>query len=253
LLYLDQPGKSPVNNAFGLIIIGDEIILGGREDRHLTYFRQLLDHRGYRLDHCWYLPDDETVLISHLRFSMTQTAPVFVCGGIGATTDDLTRASAATATDQPLQPHPGAVALIEARFGDQAYPIRIQMAHLPRGAELIPNPYNQIPGFSIKQHYFLPGFPQMAWPMAEWIMDKYHPTTGPKLNEHSLQVLETPESALVEIMKRFNKQFPEIKLFSLPTLGEENFIELGIRGRGDIRDAFVELQAILRREQIPFR
>jgi molybdopterin-biosynthesis enzyme MoeA-like protein len=184
---------------------------------------------------------------------MAQTQPVFVCGGIGATPDDLTRACAAAAADLPLQPHPDAVALIEGRFGEEAYPIRIRMAYLPQGAELIPNPYNQIPGFSIKQHYFLPGFPQMAWPMAEWIMDKFHPTMGPKLTEYSLQVLDTPESALVEIMNRFNQRFPEVKLYSLPTLGEDSFIELGIRGRVDARDAFLELQAILRREQIPFR
>jgi molybdopterin-biosynthesis enzyme MoeA-like protein len=242
-----------VNNAFGLIIIGDEIVFGGREDRHFAFFRQLLDHRGYRLDRCWYLPDDENVLIRHLSFSMAQTEPVFVCGGIGTTPDDLTRASAAAAADLPLHPHPDAVALIEGRFGEEAYPTRIQMADLPKGSELIPNPYNQIPGFSIKQHYFLPGFPQMAWPMAEWIMDNYHTAIGHKFNEYSLQVLDTPESALVEIMNRFNRRYPEIKLFSLPTLGENSFIELGIRSRVDARDAFVELQAILRREGIRFR
>lgn len=242
-----------MNSSFGLIIIGDEIILGGREDRHLAYFRQLLDNRGYRLDRCWYLPDDESVLISHLRFSMTQSEPVFVCGGIGATPDDLTRACAAQAADLPLQPHPEAVALIEGRFGEAAYPTRIQMAHLPQGAQLIPNPHNQVPGFSIKQHYFLPGFPQMAWPMAEWVMREFHPATGLKLNERSLHVLNTPESALVGIMQLFINRFPEVKLFSLPTLGEDGYIELGIRGRGDIGDAFLELQSILRSEQIPFR
>ena len=46
----------------------------------------------------------------------------------------------------------------EARFGEEAYPIRIRMADLPEGSRLIPNPYNQIPGFSIGHHHFLPGF-----------------------------------------------------------------------------------------------
>jgi molybdopterin-biosynthesis enzyme MoeA-like protein len=184
---------------------------------------------------------------------MAQADPVFVCGGIGATPDDLTRACAAAAADLPLQPHPDAVALIGARFGEAAYPTRIEMANLPQGADLIPNPYNQIPGFSIKQHYFLPGFPQMAWLMAEWVVDRFHPSTGPRLNECSLQVLNTPESALVEIMKLFSKRFPEVKLFSLPTLGKDSAIELGIRGWGDITHAFAQLQETLRAEQIPFR
>lgn len=76
------------------------------------------------------------------------------------------------------------------------------MANLPRGAELIPNPYNQIPGFSINQHHFLPGFPQMAWPMAEWVLDQLYPSSSQQLSELSLQVIDTPESALVAIMVR---------------------------------------------------
>lgn len=243
----------PVNNAFGLIIIGDEILLGTREDEHLGNFRQLLNHRSQRLDRCWLLPDEEPSLVSHLRFSMAQGGPVFVCGGIGATPDDLTRGAAAQAAGVPLAAHAEAVALIEKRFGEKAYPTRIQMAHLPQGAELIPNPHNQIPGFFINQHYFLPGFPEMAWPMAAWVLDRFYPSPAERLNECSLQVIDTPESMLVGIMTHFNKLYPDIKMYSLPTLGGNGHVELGIRGRGDITSAFVALQEALHAEQIPFR
>ncbi len=241
-----------MNNTFGLIIIGDEILLGTREDAHHSYFRQLLKQRGQRLDRCWILPDDQSSLVSHLRFSMAQGGPVFVCGGIGATPDDLTRGAAAQAAGVQLVPNAQAIALIEARFGEKAYPARIQMAHLPEGAELIPNPYNQIPGFSIRQHYFLPGFPEMAWPMAAWVLDRFHPSPGEILNECSLRVTNTSESMLVGIMERLNKRYPEVKLYSLPTLGENGYIELGIRGRGDITPVFTALQEALEQEQIPF-
>ncbi|WP_316368529.1 hypothetical protein [Candidatus Thiodiazotropha sp. CDECU1] len=143
--------------------------------------------------------------------------------------------------------------MIERRYGEEAYPTRVEMANLPRGAELIPNPYNQIPGFSINQHHFLPGFPQMAWPMAEWILDQLYPSSSQQLSELSLQVIDTPESALVAIMVQFNERFPELKTFSLPTLGANSYIEFGIRGRGDIKQAFHELQMTLREQQIPFR
>ncbi|MCG7953819.1 MAG: molybdopterin-binding protein [Candidatus Thiodiazotropha endolucinida] len=242
-----------MNDTFGLVIIGDEILIGNREDSHLAHFKKLLHHKGLRLSRCWLLPDEESSLIDHLSFSMTQADPVFVCGGIGSTPDDLTRACAAAAADVPLALHPEAVALIEERYGMAARPNRIQMANLPQGAKLIPNPYNQIPGFSLNLDYFLPGFPQMAWPMAEWILDEYYPANNLTLNERTLQVLDTPESALVDIMKRFNERFPGIKLFSLPVLGENGYVELGIRGRGDLGQAFMGLQESLRAKQIPFR
>jgi hypothetical protein len=120
-----------MNNAFGLIVIGDELLLGTREDKHFAYFRQMLGQRDQRLHHCWLLPDDETSLITHLTLSMREALPVFVCGGIGATPDDLTRGCAAVAAGVTLEHHPEAVALIEERFGEQAYPTRIQMAVLP--------------------------------------------------------------------------------------------------------------------------
>jgi molybdopterin-biosynthesis enzyme MoeA-like protein len=242
-----------MNNAFGLIIIGDELLLGVREDRHFAYFRQMLGHRGQRLHRFWLLPDEETSLVQHLTLSMREELPVFVCGGIGATPDDLTRSCAAVAAGVALEPHPDAVALIEERYGKQAYPTRIQMAELPQGAELIPNPYNRIPGFSINKHYFLPGFPEMAWPMATWVVDQFYPSPDEKLTQQSLRVMETPESRLVGIMETLKQRFPEAKLYSLPTLGENGYIELGVRGRGDITPAFLALQEALQADNIPFR
>jgi molybdopterin-biosynthesis enzyme MoeA-like protein len=242
-----------VNNSFGLIIIGDELLLGARDDKHLSYFRQMLGHRGQRLDRCWLLPDEESSLIKHLTFSMSEMLPVFVCGGIGATPDDLTRGCAAVAAGVALELHPEAVALIEERFGKEAYPTRIQMALLPKGAQLIPNPYNRIPGFSVNKHHFLPGFPEMAWPMARWVVDKFYPSPDEKLTQRSLLVIETPESRLVGIMEAHKQRFPEVKLYSLPSLGDNSYIELGIRGRGDITPAFIALQEALHAENIPFR
>ncbi|MBT3049100.1 MAG: molybdopterin-binding protein [Candidatus Thiodiazotropha sp.] len=242
-----------MNNSFGLIIVGDELLLGDREDRHLAFFRRLLGRRGQGLQRCWVLPDERGSLIEHLRFSMAQALPVFVCGGIGATPDDLTRDCAAAAAGVPLKPHPEAVALIEERFGEAAYPTRIQMALLPQGADIIPNPYNRIPGFSLNGHYFLPGFPEMAWPMAEWVMERFHPAAGEQLSERSVRVIDTPESGLVGIMELLNERFPAVKPYSLPRLGGNGYVELGIRGRGDISMAFTALKEALQAQRIPFR
>lgn len=240
-------------DSFGLIVIGDEILFGQRQDRHLAHFRQLLAGRGLKLARCWLLPDEAETLTDHLRFSMRSPEPTFVCGGIGATPDDLTRPCAAAAAGVALARHPEAVSLIEGRYGEATYPTRVRMAELPAGCALIPNPHNQIPGFSIKGHHFLPGFPEMAWPMADWVLGHLYPDPSTPIVEASLQVLETPESTLVPVMEAFAGRFPGLKLYSLPRLGKEGFIELGLRGRGEIDRALTALAEALEAAEIPYR
>ncbi|MEW8625144.1 MAG: molybdopterin-binding protein [Candidatus Thiodiazotropha sp.] len=234
-------------------MIGDEILYGDREDLHQAHFRSLLKEHGRLLHRCWFIPDQRESLVKHLKFSMSDQLPVFVCGGIGATPDDLTRSCAAEAFETPLQRHPEAKQLIESQFGEAAYPTRIYMADLPVGCELIPNPHNQIPGFSISQHHFLPGFPEMAWPMAEWVLDHKYPQQENRFKQRSLLILNTPESTLVPLMESINRQYQDLKMYSLPRFGAQGTIELGLRGDGDIDRAFERLQQQLIKRKIPFR
>ncbi|WP_295446197.1 molybdopterin-binding protein [uncultured Thiodictyon sp.] len=237
---------------FGLIVIGDEVLNGPRTDAHLPFFKSLLLARGHTLAWHWVLPDDPAVLTDHLRYSFSRADPVFVCGGIGATPDDHTRACAAAAAGVALVRHPQGRALIEGRFGGSAYPHRILMADLPAGAELVFNPYNQIPGFSLAAHWFLPGFPEMAWPMAEAVLDQHFGTAEP-LREAALEVVGVPESELIPLMDDLGGRFPELKLFSLPHIGADPHILLGVRGRCDLGPVMEALRAGLARGSMNFR
>ncbi|MBK1703489.1 competence/damage-inducible protein A [Halochromatium glycolicum] len=251
----DASGR-PLPVAFGLIVIGDEILTGTRQDRHLAAFKERLSARGHQLAWCWILPDDPELLTRHLAASMSADAPVFCCGGIGATPDDSTRACAAAAAEVELVRHQEAARLIEGRFGADAYPQRIRMADLPDGSSLIPNPVNQVPGFCLQGHWFLPGFPQMAWPMAEWVLDTHYGCATEPLHEEALVVRGVPESRLIPLMERLGAEFPDLKLFSLPHLGDtepEHHILLGFRGRGDLGPAMATLRAGLEAEGVEHR
>lgn len=241
----DELDIDPVR--FGLIVIADEVLKGERIDRHLAAFKSLLGGRGHELAWHWLLPDDPDVLTAHLRFSMGRPDPVFVCGGIGATPDDHTRACAAAAAHVALVCHPEAATLIEDRFGAEAYPHRILMADLPDGADLIPNPVNRIPGFSLCRHWFLPGFPKMAWPMAEWVLERRFGRAA-VLREMAVEVRGVPESGLIPLMRHLEQEFPELKLFSLPHLGEDPHIRLGFRGRVGLEEGMRALRDQLDRE-----
>jgi molybdopterin-biosynthesis enzyme MoeA-like protein len=237
--------------SFGLIVIGDEVLNGERVDRHLATFKSMIGERGHELAWHWLLPDDPDVLTAHLRFAMGRPDPVFVCGGIGATPDDRTRACAAAAAHVALVRHPAAARLIEDRFGPEAYPHRILMADLPDGAELIPNPVNQIPGFTLCRHWFLPGFPKLAWPMAAWVLEQWFGRCA-VLRELAVEVRGVPESGLIPLMRRLEQDFPALKLFSLPHMGENPHIRLGFRGRAGLEAGMASLCGELDRESIDY-
>lgn len=224
-----------MNDAFGITVVGDEILNGRRQDRHFEAIGGMLRERGFSVAWLRILPDDPEYLAAELGRTMAEDRPVFCCGGIGATPDDHTRACAARAAGVPLELHPDAVAEIEARFGTDAYPHRIRMAELPRGSDLIPNPYNRVPGFSINRHYFVPGFPDMAHPMAAWVLDTFYGAGGMPERQRSVRVRGVTESSLMGLMEQLTERFPDAKLFSLPRLGSEFQIEIGFRGRGDLQ------------------
>lgn len=221
---------------FGVLIIGDEILSGKRQDAHLSQAITILKARGLSLGWAEYLGDEPQQISDALKRTMAGPDVVFCFGGIGATPDDHTRQAAAAAANLPIERHPGAVAEIEAQFGDAAYPKRVLMADFPQGAGLIPNPVNRVAGFSLHRHYFMPGFPQMAWPMMEWVLDTHyrqHFHQHPQI-ESSILVMDAGESQLIDLMNLIVARYPQARLFSLPKLDKQRTIELGLKGPGDI-------------------
>ncbi len=224
---------------FGIIVIGDEILNGRRKDRHFQGIGDRIRMRGYGIAWLRILSDDPAYLEAELRRTMSEDRPVFCCGGIGATPDDHTRACAAIAAGVPIEAHKEFIDILVDKFGDEAYPTRVRMADLPKGSALIPNPYNRIPGFYINQHYFMPGFPDMAHPMTDWVFEQFYPVMNPE-KQKAVWVEGAIESKLVPIMDRMMEKYPKQKLFSLPRLGEHPRIELGYRG-DEIEQPFKDL------------
>ena len=219
----------------GAYIIGDEILVGKREDKHLSFVIKALAARGLRLSWAQYLGDDRERLIAAFRRSFETGDLVFSFGGIGATPDDHTRQCAAAALGVELRLHPEAEHEIRGRFGAETTPQRLMMGEFPQGARIIPNPVNRIAGFSVHDHHFVPGFPQMAWPMVEWVLDTgyRHLFDRDRWGEASILVYEAGESQLIPAMESVEKSFGGIKVFSLPSMGDDGsrrHVELGVRG-----------------------
>jgi molybdopterin-biosynthesis enzyme MoeA-like protein len=244
---------------FGAYIIGDELLVGKREDKHLPFLIGALAKRGLRLAWAQYLGDDPERLTAALRRSFDSRDVVFSFGGIGATPDDHTRQCAARALGVDLMIHPEAESEIRNRFGGEVTPQRLQMGEFPVGASIIPNPVNRIPGFSLREHHFVPGFPQMAWPMVEWVLDaRYRDRfNSQQWKELSILVFEAGESQLIPAMKAVEAAYRGIKVFSLPSMGQDGsriHVELGVRGEpGEVEPAMDELRARVRDAGFPYK
>jgi len=217
----------------GALIIGDEILSGKRADSHLAHVIATLSARGLVLGWARYEADDRARLTAVLRETFASGDLVFSFGGVGATPEDHTRQAAAAALGVPLVRHPEALAEIEARFGSEAWPHRVLMADFPQGATIIPNPVNRIASFSVRDHHFFPGFPQMARPMLDWVLaTRYATLSPPASTERAIVVHGAGESQLLPVMEACVARFPKLKLFSLPSFMPEGArrIELGVRG-----------------------
>ena len=244
--------------AFGAIVIGDEILVGKRQDKHLSFTIEALGKRGLRLAWAEYHGDDPGRLTAALGRSFASGDIVLSFGGIGATPDDHTRQCAAGALAVPLALHPDAESEIRARFGGEVTPQRLRMGEFPAGCEIIPNPFNRIPGFMIREHHFVPGFPQMAWPMIEWVLDtRYrHLFDRDRWAEASIIVYEAGESMLIPTMESAEKKFDKLKAFSLPSMGPNatrRHVELGVRGDpAQVEVAIEEMREQVRAAGFPF-
>lgn len=234
--------------SFGLVIVGDEILSGKRADKHLPKVIELLNARGLQLAWAEYVGDSPERITATLQRCFASGDVVFSCGGIGATPDDHTRQCAARALGVELELHPQAEALIRERMQDtareQGVPCepdrpdnihRLNMGVFPRGASIIRNPYNKIPGFSVGSVHFVPGFPVMAWPMIESVLDAQytHLFTRDAYLEKSVIVFGSMEATLTPLMEQVEREHPRVKVFSLPSVDHPTWgrhIDLGVKG-----------------------
>src|SRR5947209_4098496 len=234
--------------AFGLVIVGDEILSGKRADKHLPKVIELLGARGLQLAWAEYVGDERARIVATLQRAFASGDIVFSCGGIGATPDDHTRQSAARALGVELELHPQAEALIRERMQDTAREQgvtyepdrpdnihRLNMGVFPKGATIIPNPYNKIPGFTVGTVHFVPGFPVMAWPMMESVLDTRYSQLFQRgaYVEKSVIVFGSMEATLTPLMEQVEREHPGVKVFSLPSVDHPTYgrhIDLGVKG-----------------------
>jgi nicotinamide-nucleotide amidase len=121
--------------------------------------------------------DDREVLAGQLRLALTRADLVVCTGGLGPTSDDLTREAVADALGLPLDEDRATIERLEQRFARRgvAMPaINRKQAQVPRGAEIVTNDLGTAPGLLLERDerviLLLPGPPREMKAMFEGLV-----------------------------------------------------------------------------------
>ena len=156
-----------------LINTGTELLFGSVINTHLAFLGQQLFSLGVRISRQTTVPDSHSIRDAILE-AAGRCPLLLVTGGLGPTTDDVTREIVAELTGRRLEYHEEIFQRIKARFdrrGLQLTPPISRQAHVPEGCEVLPNDYGTAPGIyvpgteALPHLILLPGPPRELRPM----------------------------------------------------------------------------------------
>jgi nicotinamide-nucleotide amidase len=149
-----------------IITIGNELLRGTICDTNSQWLSNYLYKLGFPVSEIASLPDDEAVITRKLRQFSNEYPLVFVTGGLGPTSDDLTRDAAAEAFCCPLESRSELIdniRLFFSRLNKDMPASNRRQALIPKGATVLNNSIGTAPGFVVsrgeKQVFFFPGVP----------------------------------------------------------------------------------------------
>lgn len=239
---------------FYSVIIGTELLNGRRKDAHFEFLNSELIQRGWEHRASFVIKDEPRFIEEVFAFVKSDPKSVMFCfGGIGATPDDYTRVVAANVfSDNKTEYHNKAKELIVDKFGDDAYPHRIEMANLPVGAGLLQNIVSGVPGFFIDERFFfVPGFPSMARHMVLEALERFYPKSQSKFR--LTLTAETGENILINTMKEMSD---DVEMSSLPQIkGDIRRVVISVGGyeKKSVELNFKKFTDFLEKEKIQFK
>jgi len=136
-----------------ILATGSELLDGRVLDTNSHFVARELSERGLKLKRVLCVDDDIDELLAGLRQLTEVSQLVITSGGLGPTSDDLTRDLLAAAAGVSLVEFPNARAHLESFYrarGRVVDSTNLRQALLPEGAEMIPNPIGTAPGFIVR-------------------------------------------------------------------------------------------------------
>ncbi len=185
------------NPAAAILTVGAELLRPHREDRNTPLLKERLARLGMSAVFAAVLPDDEAILAETIRKALQASDWVFVCGGLGPTSDDRTRDAAASALGVPLVIDAGSAERIRERFrkrGIEMPEVNLRQAMVPSGAQVLPNRHGTAPGVLARAEdgarlVLLPGPPRE-------LAEMFDSEVAPRMREAGAAAERAPESVI---------------------------------------------------------
>jgi molybdenum cofactor synthesis domain-containing protein len=213
-----------------VLIIGDEILSGRTQDTNLRDIAKYLGVHGVDLCEARTVSDVMEDIVAALNALRERYDYVITTGGIGPTHDDITADAVAEAFGVELEEHPEILAMMTARWGGELNAARRRMARVPVGGDLVKNPVQGPPGFTIGNVFVLAGVPLIMRGMLEDVGHRLR--TGAVVLSRTVRVEGTGEGAIAAPLEAVAKAHPDMSLGSYPFFTDGLYgSNLVLRGR----------------------
>ncbi len=133
-----------------VVAIGDELLRGEIVDANSAYLSRSLTELGFDVTAGYHVRDDLDEIVTVLGEACSSAAIVIITGGLGPTSDDITRDAVSKFVDRPLLKNEESLARMHALFksrGRAFHPINERQAFFPDSATIIPNPVGTADAF----------------------------------------------------------------------------------------------------------
>lgn len=221
-----------------VVAIGDELLLGDIVNSNAAWLGAALAAVGVDVVHSSAVGDDAQRIVTAVRRALEDADVVVLTGGLGPTSDDLTRDAIAVIGDVPLERDPAIEQQLRDRFASFGYVLQeqvLQQADVPRGAAALLNPVGTAPGLHLEVDgravYAMPGPPhELKAVMQAHVLPVLAARTGTRVTTRQLRCAGVGESAIAERVEAAVTVPPEV---ALAFLAGEGIVRVRFSTRGD--------------------
>jgi nicotinamide-nucleotide amidase len=188
-----------------VVAVGDELLLGDTVNTNASWLGGQLAAAGLQVVSSYMVGDDLARMEVALRRALDDADVVVVTGGLGPTSDDITREAVAAVAGVELVRDPELVQELTDRFAAYGYPTPsqvLQQADVPVGARALHNPVGSAPGLRVEVGdrllFALPGPPHELQAVAVVVLDELRSRSGARLRTRTVHTAGIGEPAVAE-------------------------------------------------------
>ncbi len=213
-----------------ILAIGDELLYGQIQDTNSHWISQELDKIGVKVVRRTTVGDNREAILHAFRQAEQAADIILITGGLGPTSDDLTKPLLAEFFNCGLAVVPEALAAVRQLFkrrGRELTPTNEQQAHLPSKCQYVPNEVGTAPGMWFEENgkiwMSMPGVPhEMKRLMSTHVLPRLKQQFDLPVIYHKLiKTVGIGESWLSDRIKDWEESLPShVRVAYLPSIGE---------------------------------